>query len=302
MSWKVHQGVMQRFHNEIFVDATRRADMGQTYGREYESDAGAVTLLGLPALRANNAGDNLRGFPGMPMSVNDTLKVPPEYETQVLHRWDDAVGPQPEALAFRNDDSDGKGGQALQAGMNPNGMAFFLVDGNPRHGLLVSDHAQLYDGLPCSDGMQSWSVDKLDKSMAASSASVIEIVERMGKWCVLPRSRHAQHVMASTLMGVRRPVPDPARRQSSANTSGCEMTGFVFTPDRRFLFVNVRYVDKRARARSEPTKRHAVGHWPDDSGLGRSRFAAMVIRRKSGGAVGALFPEIWHGSQARLQN
>ena len=276
--------------------------MDQTYGGESESGAGAATWLGVPALRANAIGDHLRGFPGMPVSVNDALKVPPEYETQVLHRWGDAVGSQPDALAFRSDDPDSKGEQVLQAGLHQNGMAFFLVDGNPRHGLLASDHEPSYDGLPYSDGLQSWSVDKLDQSKAARSASVIEIVERMGKWCVLPRTRHAQPIAASTLMGIRRPVPGPAPRQSSANTSACEITGFVFTPDRRFLFVNVQYVDKRARGRSEPTKRQIIGHWPDDSGGGRLRFAAMVIRRKSGGAVGALFPEIRHSSQARLHN
>ena len=276
--------------------------MNQIDGREYESGTGAATWLGLPALRANAIGDNLRGFPGMPVSVNDALKVPPGYETQVLHRWGDAVGPQPDALAFRSDDPDKKGEQVLQADMNRHGMAFIRVDGNPRHGLLASNHEPSHDGLPYSDGLQSWSIDKLDQSKAAQNANVIEIVERMGKWCVLPRSHHAQLIAASTLMGIRRQVPGPAQRQTSANTSACEITGFAFTPDRRFLFVNVRYVDKRAKGRSEPAKRQTIGHWPDDSGGGRLRFAAMVIRRKSGGAVDALFPEIQPGPQARLQN
>ena len=276
--------------------------MSQIDGREYESDAGTATWLGLPALRANATGDNLRGFPGMPVSVNDALKVPPEYETQVLYRWGDAVGSQPDALAFRSDDSDSKGEQALQAGLNHNGMAFIRVDDNPRHGLLASNHEQSNNGLPYSDGLQSSSIDKHDQSKVAQSASVIEIVERMGKWCVLPRSRHAQHIVASTLMGIRRQVPGAARRRTSANTLACEITGFTFTPDRRFLFVNVRYVDKRAKGRSEPIKRQTIGHWPDDSGGGRLRFAAMVIRRKGGGAVGTLFPEIQRGSQTRLHS
>jgi secreted PhoX family phosphatase len=302
VSWKLHQAVMQHFHNQTLADAMRRTGMDQTYGGEYESSAGAVTLLGLPALRANATGDDLRGFPGMPVAVNDALKVPPDYETQVLYRWGDAVGSQPDALAFRSDDSDSRGERALQAGVNRNGMAFLLVDGNPRHGLLASNHEQSHNGLPYSDGVQTWSINRPDKSKAPRSASVIEIVERMGKWCVLPRSRHAQHMTTSTLTGIRRPVPGPAQRQTSANASACEVTGFAFTPDRRFLFVNVQYMDKRVRARSEPTKRQIIGNWPDDSGGGRLRFAAMVIRRKSGGAVGTLFPEIQAGSQARLHS
>jgi secreted PhoX family phosphatase len=57
---------------------------------------------------------------------------------------------------------------------------------------------------------------------------------------------------------------------------GCEMTGFVTTPDNRTAFVNVQHPGEGANK----------SNWPDYAPNGRPRSATVVIRRKDGGIIG----------------
>lgn len=121
------------------VDATRR--------HVFKCTAAAVAMLvGSHALGAVTKQSKALGFTGVPVSSNDTLVVPPEYEVQVLYRWGDAVGAQEGSPAFKADASNTWQEQALQAGMHHDGMEFFPLDGNPRHGLLAINHEYTDDG------------------------------------------------------------------------------------------------------------------------------------------------------------
>ena len=226
--------------------------MGQGYGRDYESGEGVnpganpdihgvdatrrqvfkctgaaiAMLVGSHALAGGTtARDRPVGFTGVPLSASDTLNVPPEYEAQVLYRWGDAVGSQSGAPAFKSDGSNSWEEQALQAGMHHDGMAFFPIDGNPRHGLLAINHEYADDGLLHSDGMQSWSADKVRKSQAAHGVSVIEIVERLGQWRVMPRSRYARRITASTPMAISGPARGHALLKTAADPAGTLVLG-----------------------------------------------------------------------------
>jgi secreted PhoX family phosphatase len=92
--------------------------------------------------------------------------------------------------------------QALQAGMNHDGMTFFPIDGNPRHGMLVINHAYTHDDWLRSKGMSS---------QVAQGVSAIEIFERLGQWRVMPRSRYDRSINVPQSAQTSRGGSDPAR-------------------------------------------------------------------------------------------
>lgn len=225
--------------------------MGQGFGEKYEQGAGVngsanlrfegveasrrevlkctaaavAMLVGSHALGATVARGKPLGFTGVPVSSADTLVVPPEYEAQVLYRWGDAVGATAGSPAFKTDGSNSWEEQALQAGMHHDGMAFFPIDGNPRHGLLAINHEYTDDGLLHTDGLKTWNADKVRKSQAAHGVSVIEIIERQGQWRVMPGSRYARRITGNTPMDVSGPVRGHALMKTAADPSGTRVLG-----------------------------------------------------------------------------
>ena len=70
---------------------------------------------------------------------------------------------------------------------------------------------------------------------------------------------------------------------------GAEVTGLVFAPDLRTLFVNIQHPGEPPRphpARNDPARPQAVSSWPDGPGGGRPRSATIAIRRSDGGVIG----------------
>jgi len=200
------------------VDSSRR--------EVFKCTAAAVAMLvGSHALGATVSRGKPLGFTGVPVSAGDSLKVPTEYEAQVLYRWGDAVGMKAGSPAFKTDGSNSWEEQSLQAGMHHDGMAFFPIDGNPRHGLLAINHEYTDDGLLHADGMQNWSADKVRKSQAAHGVSVIEIIERQGQWRVMPGSRYARRITGNTPMAVSGPARGHALLKTVADPAGTRVLG-----------------------------------------------------------------------------
>ena len=165
------------------------------------------------------------GFAGVPVSAADALVVSADYEAQVLYRWGDATGMATGAPAFSADASNSWQEQMLQAGMHHDGMEFFPLDKNPRHGLLAINHEYTDDGLLHSDGMQTWTAEKVRKSQAAHGVSVIEVVERASVWRVMPNSRYARRITASTPMLFSGPAAGHALLRTAADPSGTRPLG-----------------------------------------------------------------------------
>jgi secreted PhoX family phosphatase len=229
--------------------------MGQGFGRDYEQGEGVNTtsnafiqeidgerrhvlrcttaavalLMGshtLTASAASPAKGKPLGFTGVPASSADALAVPTEYEAQVLYRWGDATGIAGAAApAFSADASNSWQEQLLQSGMHHDGMEFFPLDKNPRHGLLAINHEYTDDGLLHSDGMKTWTADKVRKSQAAHGVSVIEVVERAGVWRVMPNSRYARRITATTPMQFSGPAAGHALLQTAADPAGMRPMG-----------------------------------------------------------------------------
>ena len=120
------------------------------------------------------------GFESVAVSSADAVVVPRGYRTQVLYSWGDATGiagldAAVPALAPANSALD----QTLQAGMHHDGVHYFpfgkdKINGGNR-GLLVVNHEYTDDGLLHTDGMKTWTAEKVRKAQAAHGVSVAEI-------------------------------------------------------------------------------------------------------------------------------
>ncbi|WP_368643693.1 PhoX family phosphatase [Castellaniella ginsengisoli] len=84
-------------------------------------------------------------------------------------------------------------------------------------------------------------------------------------------------------------VADPVSgelRRFLTGPRGCEVTGITWTPDQRFVFVNIQHPGDGPdldQAQAEPL---TVSTWPDGPAATRPRPATVVIWKKDGGAVG----------------
>jgi secreted PhoX family phosphatase len=95
--------------------------------------------------------------------------------------------------------------------------------------------------------------------------------------------------MGNNQMLVADPVTKEIRR-FLVGPSGCEITGITWTPDQKYMFVNVQhpgeYGSHPRRPAVEPdVDPLAFSQWPEPSG-GRPRPATVVIWKEDGGKVG----------------
>jgi uncharacterized protein len=187
--------------------------------------AAVALLVGSHAWGAIGHENKPLGFTSVPVSSQDTLVVPPEYEVQVLFRWGDPVGAKAGSPSFLKDASNSWQEQSLQAGMHHDGMSFFPIDGNPRHGLLAINHEYTDDGLLHTDGMENWSYDKVRKSQAAHGVSVIEVIERAGQWRVMPNSRFARRITGFSPIQIEGPARGHALLKTAADANGTLVLG-----------------------------------------------------------------------------
>ncbi|MBI2380275.1 MAG: PhoX family phosphatase [Gammaproteobacteria bacterium] len=70
---------------------------------------------------------------------------------------------------------------------------------------------------------------------------------------------------------------------------GCELTGWMMTPDRKTLFVNIQHPGEPLAGAedNDPANPMKFSSWPDGPSGGRPRSATVVITRDDGGEVGA---------------
>ncbi|WP_326544134.1 PhoX family protein [Pseudorhodoferax sp.] len=96
--------------------------------------------------------------------------------------------------------------------------------------------------------------------------------------------------MGNNQMLVADPVTKEIRR-FLVGPSGCEITGITWTPDQKYVFINVQHPGEygshpRAPAVQPDVDALAFSRWPDNGAGGRPRPATVVVWKDDGGKVG----------------
>ncbi|REE97729.1 PhoX family protein [Thermomonospora umbrina] len=170
--------------------------------------AGVVGATGGTAAAAPDAKGRRRllGFQAVTPSTDDAIKVPAGYSAEVLIPWGTPLnsrGPQ-----WKKDASNTAAEQALQIGMNHDGMSFFPLGAGPfgaRQGLLVLNHEYVDQVLLFPDGDAQMTKEKVAKSLAAHGVSVVRVAQVDGRWKHVD-SKYNRRVTGSTPVTFSGPV------------------------------------------------------------------------------------------------
>ncbi len=166
----------------------------------------------------------LLGFKSVPVSTADTVVVPEGYSVQVIARWGDPVGLAGASAAFKPDAGNTAAEQETQFGMHHDGIHFFAQQGSSL-GLLVMNHEYIDDGLLHTDGMKTWTQEKVRKAQAAHGVAVAQVEQKDGRWDVVRPSPWARRITAATPMAVAGPAAGHALLQTAADPGGRRILG-----------------------------------------------------------------------------
>ncbi|HEY6135746.1 MAG TPA: PhoX family phosphatase [Rubrivivax sp.] len=168
---------------------------------------------------------SLLGFKGVAASAADTVVVPEGYVAQVIAAWGEPVGIAGQMPAFRDDASNSAADQAVQMGMHHDGVHFVPIGGSSSRGLLVMNHEYTDDGLLHSDGLNTWSAEKVRKSQAAHGVSIIELGLKGGTWQLVRPSSYARRFTANTPFVLGGPAAGHAMMKTAADPAGRTVLG-----------------------------------------------------------------------------
>ncbi len=170
-------------------------------------------------------------FKELPLGNDERFHVAEGYDQTVLIRWGDPVeGGAPPFDPMRQT----AGAQLKQFGYNNDFIGYLPLPAGSKssdHGLLVINHEYtntdlMFPGLPAKDYNAVLTRDQVDVEMAAHGLSVIEVKRDGGKWTVVPNSRYARRLAASTTeMRVTGPAAGHDRLKTSADPTGTRVIG-----------------------------------------------------------------------------
>jgi uncharacterized protein len=166
----------------------------------------------------------LLGFKAIAAVSTDTLVVPEGYSAEVIAAWGEPIGVAGNMPAFKPDASNSAADQAVQMGMHHDGIHFYPLAGSQR-GLLAMNHEYTDDGLLHTDGMKTWSAEKVKKSQAAHGVAVIEVEQRDGRWQMVRPSRFARRHTAATPFTLQGPAAGHALMKTAADPAGRTVLG-----------------------------------------------------------------------------
>ncbi|MCW5650775.1 MAG: PhoX family phosphatase [Ramlibacter sp.] len=205
-----------------------QTDLPQQPDRRFVLQSGAAAVVALLAsgcaLPAAAGGPPPLGFTAVPPAADDTLRVPPEYEARVLYRWGEPTGLAGAVPPWRADGSASAADQAMQAGMHHDGMHFFPLGRDSRHGLLVLNHEYTDEGLLHPAGVAR-SLETTRKSQHAMGVSVIEVVLGPAGWEQVRPSRYARRIHGNTPMRISGPAAGAPAMRTAANPAGDQVLG-----------------------------------------------------------------------------
>jgi secreted PhoX family phosphatase len=162
------------------------------------------------------------GFSSIEPSYDDEIHVPEGYTAQVFYAWGDPISDGPE---WKPDGSNTAFEQSKQAGMHADGMHYFPIGQD--WGLLVMNHEYTDDGILHTDGMETWTAEKVEKSQNAHGVSVIEVKKIGGTWTIVRPSNFARRITANTPMSISGPAAGSDLLKTTADPAGTKVLGTV---------------------------------------------------------------------------
>jgi secreted PhoX family phosphatase len=183
---------------------------------------GAAALTGCAT--GSMASGPLIGFKSVGVSTADTITVPEGYTYQVIAPWGDPVGMSGENHAFKDDASNSAAHQESQLGMHHDGIHYFAQEGS-KSGLLAMNHEYVDHGLLFTDGMATWTAEKVRKSQAAHGVSIIEVEDKAGKWNVVNPSPWGRRITANTRTEMSGPAMGHALLKTASDPAGRVVMG-----------------------------------------------------------------------------
>ena len=183
---------------------------------------GAAALLGTTALtRPAEAADRF-GFEAVPANTRDTITLPEGYDWQVVARWGDPMWsdvPEFDPATRGTPDS-----QARAFGDNNDGMALFTRGG--RNVLAVNNeytNREIIFGYNES-GKPENAEDAL-KGMMAHGVSIVEVVQRDGRWSIVKDSEFNRRITPKTPMQITGPAAGHDLLKTEADPTGTRSLG-----------------------------------------------------------------------------
>ncbi len=175
-------------------------------------------------------------FEEIEAKVEQNHAVAKGYDADILIRWGDPVLPGAPAFDPLAQTAES---QRKQFGYNNDFLGYFPMPGaaNPSaHGLLVVNHEftneeLMFPGIGRQD-LRSVAFAKMTPElaaieMAAHGGAVIEVRRDGGKWSVVPNSKYARRIDASTPMQITGPAAGHARMQTKDDPAGKRVLGMV---------------------------------------------------------------------------
>ncbi|GAD76393.1 putative phosphatase [Vibrio azureus NBRC 104587] len=179
----------------------------------------AASPIGQAIANAIPRKSQLMGFEAVPISTNDTVKVPKGYQADVLISWGDAIKKGAPAFSQSNNAK----AQELQFGDNNDGMTFFLI-ASDRAVLVVNNEYTNNEYLYEHQG-NNISADDVRKAQAAHGVSVVELKKSNGKWRVNVDGRLNRRITAYTEMEMTGVAAGHALLKTNADKSGKKILG-----------------------------------------------------------------------------
>ena len=198
----------------------------------------AISSISGPAILAASrpaaAATPTFAFEEIQAGVDENHHLAPGYKAEILIRWGDPVLPGAPAFDPLNHSAEK---QAQQFGYNNDYLGYLPLDGSTEHGLLVINHEYTNKEL-MSAGMggpqddkevmfKNVTKDHVDIAMAAHGGTVLEIKKIDGRWQIVPDSKYARRIHASTEMALSSPAPGHDRLKTSANPTGTKVPGML---------------------------------------------------------------------------
>ncbi|TWS95696.1 PhoX family phosphatase [Reyranella sp. CPCC 100927] len=195
--------------------------------------AGTGALAGIrprPAVAAS--GETTLSFTETSSAVSPTHHVAPGYTARILMRWGDPVLPGAPAFDPANVTADA---QAKQFGYNNDFIGYLPLpagSANAEHGLLWVNHEYtnpdfMWSGLTKDTIGEKMTADRTKAEMAAHGGSVMEVRKENGTWSVVPDSRYARRVTATTPMRIGGPAAGHDRLKTAADPTGTSVLGMM---------------------------------------------------------------------------